>query len=75
MRRKAYNTRSTARFASHCDRLRNIVKGIIMENAFKKLLDYHEVKCDELPPFGIDSRERFKRHNWIEIFVVFWFRG
>jgi serine phosphatase RsbU (regulator of sigma subunit) len=41
------------------DRVRNIVKGILMEAAFKRLLDYHEVKYDLLGHTHWTKRDRY----------------
>ncbi len=41
------------------DRVRNIVKGLIMESAFKRLLDFHRVQYDLLGNTHWTKKDRY----------------
>ena len=45
--------------ANPYERVRNIVKGLIMESAFKKLLDHHNVKYDLLGNTHWTKKDRY----------------
>lgn len=44
--RSLHYTYNRMGLSSHYDRVRNIVKGIVMERAFRRLLDHHDVQYD-----------------------------
>jgi len=45
--------------ANHYDRVRNIVSGLVMEGAFKRLLDYHNVKYELLGNTHWTKKDRY----------------